>query len=449
MRLPAANEERTAVLFMEDGKITRQMLHSEFEAILDHFVPIMDFAGKRITAVYVDINGELDVTATVFFLVNFGADGLADENWNIPLKLLASQGSSGPDMGSGPVRLVCRNRCPVAWHQAQLWDPPLGDGANAFTLLSNAVRENRLRLPKLEVEKVDEAQDHDDSIPTLYDDDRVTSRSLAAGDRLRAARSLKSLRLRISLLKSEHEDHLVRLHCKHRDDLDELGKTCTTLEEKMVEERKINEHLKQCLDKQAEDFKNMRILISSQIGKIEHGELLGKQLGEEFDLRLNAITAELQEQLERKDMELDNRDGDITRLQESIHSLGEQKRELQDKAAGGDFLRSLSAAGISYIACQPGAGEFRVPQQDIATYLESPLEYAARYCYVDIELYKIWLAHHEKPRCSKDLDDGGKVCGMPVHRVEAPATFEPGESDRCSQHRDSSLTLSRVMHRAG
>jgi hypothetical protein len=85
-----------------------------------------------------------------------------------------------------------------------------------------------------------------------------------------------------------------------------------------------------------------------------------------------------------------------------------------------------------------------VPQEDIPAYLQSPLEYAARYCYVDIQLYRAWLEHDKRPVCSH-RDDNDRPCGLPVHRVVSPATFEPGESDRCSQHKESSQTLRQVM----
>jgi hypothetical protein len=230
--------------------------------------------------------------------------------------------------------------------------------------------------------------------------------------------------------------------------LQALVKACAGLEEKLAQERRVNQHLKQSLDQQGEDFRKMRALISSQIAKIETGEQLGRQLGEEFDLRLGAATAELQEQLERKDLERASLDEEIARLGTVVEDLEQQKCRLQTKAAGGDFLNQMREAGISYVAQQPGAGEFKVPHEDIAAYLDSPQEYAARYCYVNLDLYRAWLSHHKQPRCSKALDSG-RHCGLPVHRVDAPATFEPGESDRCSQHRESSLTISRLLNRAG
>ena len=104
----------------------------------------------------------------------------------------------------------------------------------------------------------------------------------------------------------------------------------------------------------------------------------------------------------------------------------------------------MNDAGICFVASQPGAGEFRVPQEDVPSYLQSPQDYAARYCYVDIQLYRDWVEHDNKPVCSHLADDGSR-CALPVHRVSSPATFEPGESDRCSQHKTSSLTLRQVM----
>ena len=452
MRLSAASDERSAVLFFENGRVGRQMLFREFEALLDQVVPVSDFAGRQLTAVYVEVNSRLHVTGAVFFLIGFGVDGMADPKWNVPLKLLLGQASSGPDLGSGPIRLVCRNRCPVAWHQSQLWDPPLGGSANAFTALSQILAENRLRLSTAHDEPEDEAFDEglDDGLDEGVDDaaGEGGGRPHDKGGRARLARSMRSLRLRLSLLKSEHEEHLARLHCRHREELEAVAQTCAALERTIADERRVNAHLKQALDAQAAEFRKVRTLISSQIAKIEHGEQLGKQLMEDFDATLHVATAELQEQLQRKDLERAQRDAEIERLHGVIEELQQQKRSLQEQAAGGDFLRRMSEAGVSYVAMQPGAGEFRVPHEDIPTYLDSPQEYAARYCYVDFAHYSAWLAHYQQPRCGGTRDNGER-CGLPVHRVEAPATFEPGESDRCSSHRESSLTISRIIKRTG
>lgn len=444
MHLSAATEERTAVFFMEGGRVTRQMLFREFEALLDQVVPVSDFAGRQLTAVYVEVSSRLHITAAVFFLIHFGADGMADSKWNVPVKLLLGKASTGPDLGGGPIRLVCRNRCPVAWHQAQLWDPPLGANTNTFALLSEVVRENRLRLSAAGDE--DSHEEFEDAYRSAGSEGQV--RSPDRSERARLADSLRSLRLRISLLKSEHEEHLSRLHCKHREEIAAMAQACEALESRFADEQRVNAQLKQALDSQAADFRNLRALISSQISKIEHGEQLSRQLTEEFDSRLHVATAELQEQLERMALERAQRDAEIERLQRHIDDLQQQKRRLQEKAAGGDFLRRMSEAGISYVAIQPGAGEFRVPHEDIAAYLDAPQEYAARYCYVDLKHYTAWLEHYKQPRCNKEREGGGS-CGLPVHRVEAPATFEPGESDRCSSHRESSLTLSRIMRRSG
>ena len=50
-----------AVVFFEDGAVSKEMTYSEFEAILDGVVGMDDFAGDTLKAVFVVVNGRLKV----------------------------------------------------------------------------------------------------------------------------------------------------------------------------------------------------------------------------------------------------------------------------------------------------------------------------------------------------------------------------------------------------
>jgi hypothetical protein len=252
------------------------------------------------------------------------------------------------------------------------------------------------------------------------------------------------MRQRLSSLKSEQGELLERADDKSRVDLERARRDGEALKWRLAEERRVNEHLKQSLSNQTEAFQRLRGLISSQIGKIEHGEQLGEQLLEEFNLKLSAVTSELHGDMARKETQLQQRDEQIAQLGDEVERLERHNAELQGKVEGDEFLRRMSEAGISHVASQPGAGEFRVSAKDMVAYLASPVEYAARYCCVESGHYKAWLAHNERPVC-RHLDSDGRRCELPVHRVDSPATFVVDESDCCSQHRSSSLALSRVM----
>lgn len=438
----SSENERRAVFFFQDGRLIRQFRYAEFEAMLDQMGGVSELANTRAQAVYANVDGQLNILSAVFFTLDIDARGFADSNWNLPLALLASQGGAGPDLGVGPIKLVTYSRCPVSWHRDQLWDPPLRADPDPFEQLVETVRENRLGLPLSAVSATEAGPQtyKADAVPVLRD----TGEDTAYSGRSRIARRLWAVRRQYADRRLSHQQETAQIHSRYRAQLQRLEHTSADLQRQVAEEQRVSSQLKQSLDAQAEHFAKMRQLISSQISKIEDGERLGEQLGEEFNVKLDAATAELQEALERKDVELFYRDGEIKSLGEKISELGQQKQELQQELAGSDFLAQLDSAGISFVAHQPGAGEFRVPREDIPAYLQSPEAYAANYCYVDLQHYRDWLAHDRKPVCCEPGADG-QVCGLPVHRIASPATFESGESDRCSQHKTSSMTLRQVI----
>jgi hypothetical protein len=449
MSLANANSERTAVLFLDQGTIVRQLRYSEFEAVLDHVGAMGAFASSQAQAVFLEIDGSLRVIAAVFFVLGFDAKGYPDSQWNLPLQLLASQGLQGPDLGAGPIRLATHSRCPISWHRDQLWDPPLTDTANPFDAIVQVVRENRLGMSEYTESAAARARHGSEGQAAQpWDHQDNSTKALHRDERNRLAHRLKAARRRVAQLRRGQQQQLIELHSRHRRQLSQLEQAVAALQLQLGEEHRVSSHLKQSLDAQTEHFGRMRTLISQQIQTIEDGDNLEQQLGEEFNVRLEATTADLQEVLERKDVELFYRDGEIKCLGENIARLEQQKLDLETRLAGSDFLREMSDAGISFVAIQPGAGEFRVPLEDIPAYLQSPQEYAARYCYVDIQHYRTWLDHNRKPVCH-EMTENGKICNLPVHRCGSPATFEPGESDRCSQHKASSMTLRQVMQSRG
>lgn len=165
----------SAVLFCEKGKITREMMYAEFEAILDSFVPLPEYAGLDVQAIYVEISPQLKVHSAVYFLIGFDGAGHADRKWNIPLQQLAEQGEPGPNLGAGPIRLACRSQCPVSWHVQHLWDPNMNKNPNDFVLLRDVVKRNKLGFKKV-------AEEVEESAPVVNE----TVVPAAAGDLLAA-----------------------------------------------------------------------------------------------------------------------------------------------------------------------------------------------------------------------------------------------------------------------
>ena len=97
----SSTQTQEAVVFFHDSQIVCEMLYAEFEALLDCVVPIRDFVGTTLEAVYVRLDARLVPQTAVFFLIPFDAEGFPDRNWDVPLRMLAERGVSiGPDLGS-------------------------------------------------------------------------------------------------------------------------------------------------------------------------------------------------------------------------------------------------------------------------------------------------------------------------------------------------------------
>jgi len=134
-----------AIIFFGKKSIAKEMLYSEFEAVLDGVVGITELANREVDAAYVKITSALKVHSIVTFQIEFNNRGFADEDWNIPLRHLADNAGPGPDLGGGPIRLACRSQCSVSWYQRELWEPNQRD-IDHFQLLQDAMTRNKLGL---------------------------------------------------------------------------------------------------------------------------------------------------------------------------------------------------------------------------------------------------------------------------------------------------------------
>jgi hypothetical protein len=137
-----ATDGYAAVFFVDGSHVARQMRASEFGAFLDGYVGLSDLAETDVRAVLVELTGELLVQSLVFFRIWFDEEGRADSSWNLPIEELAKRGAKGPDMGAGPIRLVCRSQCPDPRFAEELWDPDMTPGKNHFQAIRKAVEAN-------------------------------------------------------------------------------------------------------------------------------------------------------------------------------------------------------------------------------------------------------------------------------------------------------------------
>lgn len=398
----------SAVFFMEDSQVARQMRLSEFGAFLDGYVGLSDLAETDVRAILVNLSADLNVRSLVFFRIWFDEEGRADSSWNVPIEALAEQGAKGPNLGGGPIRLVCRSQCPDPAFAEEFWDPDMTPGSNHFQTIRKAVIANTLRFQKIETEQ--------ENIPVLTTSSVSHNSDDDGRDRLRLAQLLREQRLRIKTLQSVHRDSLVDFQREHRLEMQALRTEMSALEQRYERVRLSNEQLKTRLSQRNEQYLSMQ-------ESMAEGDARQRQ-----EANTDAETVLLREQLERKRRELELRDEQLVALEQENH-------ELRHRAPPEDsLLEQLRSQAVFLVAYHSGVGHLTLPYSDIETYFGNPLAYAAERCGMNEPAYKEWLGHYEHPVCA-GLDDDGKACGEPIMRVTQPAEFQSGVGDRCDQHK--------------
>ncbi|WP_336367995.1 DNA repair protein [Marinobacter sp. C2H3] len=408
----------SAVFFIEDGRVDRQMRASEFGAFLDGYVGLSDLAETDVRAVLVQQGPDLLVRALVFFRIWFDEEGRADTHWNVPIEALARNGAKGPDMGAGPIRLVCRSQCPDPAYADDLWDPDMTPGNNHFQAIRKAVDANRLKFRKIEPSTRED-------IPVLAADgaagaDAEDESAEARQSRARLAQLIREQRLRIKTLQSVHRDTLAELQREHRLELQALRTELASVEQQLQRQRLSNEQLKARLAQRNEQYLAMQ----------ERLETVGDQQSRQ-EANAGAELVLLREQLDRRQRELELRD-------ERIVALKQELDEVRDREPPEDsILGELRKQSVFLVAYHPGVGHVTLPYDDIERYFTNPFAYAAERCGISEPAYREWLSHYEHPVC-QHTDDQGTACEEPLLRVSQPSDFVPGRDDRCPSHQGQS-----------
>jgi hypothetical protein len=450
-------EQFEAVFLFQKEQIARELLYPEFEAILDGFIPVPDYAGASIQAAYVQINSTLCVTGIVFFLLGFDTKGMVDRRWNVPLRQLLESAGSGPDMGAGAIRLACYSQCSVTWHQKNLWDPYMKQGSNSFVAMRKAVKSNRLGFVVKTV-KEGAAILAGASVKAVRSAEELEREQMMLEQKLhdhytqemrdKMAMLIKEQRLRIASLMNQHQGKFHAVQHEHQQRLYVYQQRFQELEQQNKELVERNRTLKETLDLQATKIEGMREYFAHKLTAAqsdEAGQLQALQdnFSLELDAKISAATAELREMLDMREVELFYRHQNESALKEEIVSIKRDNQQLL-KNSGDQLLGRLTKAGVNLVVFLPGVGESAIPLDDIGHYLEDPQAFAAAKAGVSEVIYIAWLAHHQVPCCLAQ-DARGHECGKSVPLVETPLEFHPGESDRCAQHQ--TVTYSLVAER--
>lgn len=449
-----------AVLFFDNDKIVKEMLYSEFEAVLDDVVGIQEFVDKNCNAVFIKINPQLKVLAAVFFTIKFMADGSVDRNWNLPLVHLSEISGRGPDLGAGTIRLACRSQCPIPWHQRSMWDPLMSAEGNSFVAIRSVIARNRLGLVEEELlptaaalaeppvlQSVQQSTQSPPGQPLSLSVPELTSTMGAAGtddlstifaqqERDKAARLIKRLRLQIATLDTRRRDEQSAVSIEHVSAISEYQHSLAKMKKALVAERKKNKTLKKSVSEQEAEFQ----LVSEQfLDQVDEAKALEKSqlaaLAKKFELELKGKieteSAQLKEMLDMREVELHYRDEQISNLRDEVSDLRCEKQRLLTE--GGDkFLEKLGSSGITFVAYHPGTGHLTIPVAEAGEYLDSPTLYVAKKLFVSKARYLEWLDHYQSPVCSHS--DSSGECRESIDRVDGPGHYIPGKSDRCARH---------------
>lgn len=416
-----------AVMFFNEGGIGKEMLFPEFEAVLDGVVNLPELADRQVRLAHVLINGRLQVLSCVFFYLDFDESGAADPGWNLPLRRLADRGEAGPDLGAGPIRMVCRRQCPVPWHQMHLWDPEPND----LLALRDTVRRNPLGL-------LCEEALQSPVVDRVSAMDAVSSRvgrELRDEQRLKTARLIRQQRQHIHELGGRHAQELARLQQaateQGRCAQAELEKRSTALREQRAHSAALEARLQETL----EGLERTRMELTRLAVLEEAGRNERVTMREQFQAEMETRVSELQKQVALRDDEL--RAGDEERS-ELLAQIARLEGELERQATRGveQALGQLAQLGMAFVVYHPGAGHLTIPLQDIERYLANPMAYVAAKCFVGEEQYRRWLSHFQQPTCEAALSSGGR-CALPIDRVDSPGRFVSGESNYCARHRQS------------
>lgn len=424
------------LLFDRKGVLVREMLYSEFEAILDGYVPLRELASQAVHAVFAQINSEMLVERAVFFLVGFTRTGAVDPAWNLPLDQLAMDASPGPDLGAGPIRLACASQCPISHHRGSLWDPDLRKGKGQLAILKKAAAFNRLAIQFREPSKeaVEQAQNKQNQEQQRNFNDEYLQEL-----RSHMAHLLKEQRLKASTIDREREREIKELKTEYSNRLEEYRQLLESKGRALDEEKDRNRALKDTIDGQATKIEGLREYFEHKLSQRDGEESdtyneLKQNYETELEVKIEAATTELQELLQMREVELMYRNEQEVQLHDEIARL-RQENEQYVANSGDRLLDKMAEKGVSFVTYQPGAGHITLPKSEISRFMDNPVAYAAHVCGVKESHYSAWLEHYQAPVCRHTEDEGGAMCSANIHRVNSPSDFHIGNDDHCEQHK--------------
>lgn len=472
-----------AIIFFKDEKVSKTMLYSEFEAVLDGMTGVQDCAGEDVRAAYVAVDNNLWVRSCTLFKLHFTKDGIADRQWNIPIRHLAEVAGPGPDLGAGRIHLACKSQCPVNWHASNMWDPDVSSSNNHLKTIQKIIKKNPLHIqfdqnhmfqsndtlniqsdPRESYIELDElmppkldniqtvkthsfgrsASKENSSLPTtknvVKSSVKQEESAISPELRVKLARTLKKQRFQINTLKNERNDLIARLKFDTQKQKANFEKEQTKLKGCMDVLQYQNDALKDQINALQgqivthEKVTKDRLQIASEDKKLELG-CLKAQLEEQYKLKNDEEIAQLKEQIQAKELKILYQNEVFQELQSELDLLKRKKLHSLDSDPK-KLLEKMQNLGLSFIAYHPGAGHVSIPLNDMHNYMENPTAYIAAKCLVSEAQYQRWLSHYNNPVCMYHTVSG-QQCGLRIGITDTPSQFIEGHSDRCMNHKIS------------
>ncbi|MDA8962553.1 hypothetical protein N9F42_00220 [Pseudomonadales bacterium] len=446
-----------AVLFVDQNKVIKEMLLTEFEAVLDGVVGEPDFAGTTAHAVYLKVNRRLDIIGAVFFLINFDAKGNADRRWNIPLSQMVETAAFGPELNGVQIRIASHSQCQIPWHQQDLWEPDLSVGSNTLKILASSIQHNRLGLlvddvvdkPPVLKDVVANTKANTNANVTSKDNVNVSDNHHVSDiqeerekERYNMAQNIKKQRIYIASLKSLHEQEMAaqrKLYSKDREMFllanKKLQEQIETIELKYCDSLINIENKQASFDQQCAEYEQRLERMMDQRG-IDHRSLR-VQFNKDFQAKLIEQTTEMESKLEMREVEVYYREEQINRLKSEVLELKAYVKQLESQSVASQ-ISSLVENGVYFVISQPGLGPLSIEAEDLIRFNNEPSAYIAERLGVDLDTYEAWLAHIKLPLCGGD-NRSGDSCGEHLEPVTSPQEFVAGISDYCAAHQQGTL----------
>lgn len=441
------NDELAGAIFLfgKKGNLLRQMLYSEFEAILEDYVPAMEWAGQTINAAYVQVSNKLDVVSSVFFLVSFTAKGAIEDSWNIPLLQLAESASEGLTLGKQTIRFASSSHCPINHYQSFLWDPDINKRYGHFAVIKKAVKDNTMVLQFKESENSNDQRPAQDYALALAQQQLHIANEQAINHiREHTAQLLREERLKRTIAKNEHESELKKVKTESIKRVDEYADQLDFLTKALDEEKEKTADLKHTIEGQATKIEGLREYYEHKIAKKE-GEgsddiaRLKENYQTEIEAKVALAKSELKSQLNAREVEVMYLNEKNSQLEDEVIRLRKENKEYLANS-GDSIINKMVSKGISFVAYHSGVGHLTIPQSDVSQYLDNPQLFAAQKCGVSEVHYLAWLKHYQTPVCAY-LDTSDVICGENLDRIENPIEFKVNQDDRCQHHQHNRTKL--------